>query len=655
MKNYFLALALTCFTVTPCSAQWKITDVESTPMEQQTSKDAVDFWLECTIRNDSNKTLFVQGISPDWFMVESFVRNRNETAWLRQNIGVDRILEMLPVAAGADFKIRRRESTETIGDSMLLTFLTSHSREDGGSRILLGPFQVPEFGQVGSTTQPTAPERFAQPVGLSGFDEFVDRVLKHWQVPGVAVAIIDDGQIILSKGYGHRDLENRLPVTSKTLFPIASITKPFTSTAAAILVDEGKLNWDDRVREHLRAFQLFDADATEHLSIRDCLSHRTGMPYGPFHWYGINGWPEENMSPEIAYRKLRYFEPARSFRTAYEYSNSGYFIAGQLIEKISGKSYAEFVQERVLNPLKMTRTNFSVEQLRADSDHALPYDRYEGKIIRREFFPGQVVGPAGGVNSCVEEMVQFLKLYLDFGSTDDHQVVSKRNVKELFTPEVVLPELNFYAATKGFQSMGWQVLMIDGEKWGRHTGSLPGFTSVASFCPKRQCGYVILTNLHARPTAELIESNIRNRLRRIAPKDQFEVFRNIEAKDLAAYEESRRARRPEKVTKTLPSHPLRDFVGTYELPGYGDFVVTLENGSLTWQTIGFRGTLQHYHYNVFDMIGDRDFNGAADSDVAKELITFHSGRDGKIDSLSYPTSTVASGRTFTKVLTNKRD
>ncbi len=663
MKYAFLALTLFLAVPTVCFGQWTITSVRSTPMEQSgdkqsasqvtASQEAADFLLDCTIRNESDRTLYVQGMAPEWFLVEAFTAAKGDSVWERQNTGVDRELSMLPVAAGADIKVRRRESRRRIGDSMLLTFMMSHSESDAGARVLLGPFRIPKIVADPSASEPPSRPRLDRPVDFSGFEKFVSRVLKEWQVPGVAIAVIDDNEVVHAEGYGYRDLEEQLPVTSQTLFPIASITKPFTSTATAILVDDGKLNWDDRVREHLRAFKLYDADATEHLTIRDCLSHRTGLPYGPFHWYGINGWPEENMSPKIAYQKLRYFKQARPFRTAYEYSNSGYFIMGQVIEKLSGKPYAEFVQQQVLDPLAMQRTNFSIVQSLSDPNHAKPYDRYEGEIVRRKFFPGQVVAPAGGINSTIEDMAKFLQLYLDYGTRNGEQVVSKRQTKELFTPEVILPELNFYASTKGFQSIGWQVLVIDGEKWGRHTGSLPGFTSVASFCPERKCGYVVLTNLARRPTAELIESNIRNRLRRQPPTDQFEVFRKIEKQDHETYEKSRQQRRPERIAGTNPSHSLEDFVGVYRCPGHGDFEVALNGGMLSWQAIGFQGTLKHYHYDVFDMEGDRSFNGTADIDIAKELITFHTGRDGKVDSLSYPTPTVPS-RLYTKTSVSKK-
>ena len=479
------------------------------------------------------------------------------------------------------------------------------------------------------------------------FDKFVARVLKEWRVPGVAVAVIHEDKTLLAKGYGYRDLEERLPVTAKTLFSIASISKTFTATAAAILVDDGKLHWNDRVREHLRTFRLYNEDAAAQLTIRDCLSHQTGLPRAGLRWYGINGWPEEHMTPEIAYRTLRHVEPSAPARSHYYYSNSGYLTMGQMIVKY-GDSWESFLQDRILDPLRMDRTNFSVAKSQADPDHAKPYVLFEGDVIRRPFFPGEVIGPAGGINSNIEELARFLRLYLGQGELDGRRIVSKGRMKEVLTPEVVMPEFNSYGSANGFHSMGWQVIMIQGEKWGRHTGGLPGFTAVASFCPKRECAYVVLTNLANRPVAELIENNIRSRLLGRVPTDQFELFRNMEAKDQADFEKLRSERRPPRIKDTAPGRPLGDYAGTFSNPAYGDFVVILHDGSLRWRHHGFYGSLKHYHYDVFDMEVDREMPGMLDGELFHELVTFHEHVSGTIDSLSFSRSMPTDTR-FTRV------
>ena len=618
-------------------------------MDRQTNQTSAEQWLELTLRNETDHTLFIQGARPNGYMVESFILRKNNTVWQRQSVGVDRDLEMLPVGPNQEIKVLRRESLKNIGSQVMLTFLTSDSKQGSGSRVLLGPIQIPAPGTGQSATKKTNAVNFNPQPNFEGFDEFVAKVLKEWPLPGVSVAVIHEGKTFLAKGYGFRDIEKQLPVTEKTLFPIASITKPFTALSAAILVDDGKLHWNDRVREHLRTFRLHDEKAAAELTVLDCLTHQTGLPLAGLRWYGVKGWPEKHMNPQIAYRTLRYLEPSAPARTRYQYSNSGYLVVGQMVEKYGG-TWDAFVQERILDPLEMNRTNFSVRTSQADADHAKPYDLLDGEIVRRPFFPGEVLAPAGGINSSAEEMVQLLRLFLQQGTLDGQRIASKGRMKEMLTPEVVMPELNSYASTTGFHGMGWQVLIIQGEKWGRHTGSLPGFTSVVGFCPKRKCGYVVLTNLAFRSHAELIESQIRGRLLGKIPADRLEEFRKIDATNREAALQLVAEHRATQIKNTKPAHPLCDYVGTYTNPAYGQFIVTLKDGALSWHHHGFRGPLTHYHYEVFDMEGDYNFNGIATDDISRVLVNFHTNKDGAVESVRlsrYTTSNVLFSRKAT--------
>ncbi|MCC9602274.1 serine hydrolase [Stieleria sp. JC731] len=495
--------------------------------------------------------------------------------------------------------------------------------------------------------EPQDAQEVASP-DFSDFDEFIDRVLREWKVPGVAVGVISEDRVILAKGYGARDIENDLPVTSKTLFSIASITKPFTATAVAMLVDEGKLDWNDRVHDHLHDFQLSDADATVQLSVRDCLAHRTGLAMAGLRWYGVKGWPEEHITPAQSYRTLRYLELTSRPRSTFQYSNSGYLIAGQLIEGLSEQSWEEFIESRLLKPLGMTTSNFSIQNSQSNSDHAQPYGMVGDQVAPRPFFPGEVVGPVAGINSNVDDMIRFLQFNLAQGEFNETQVVSKASMRELLTPEVAMPEFNRFDETTGFHSMGWQIFLIRGEKWARHTGSIPGFTAVAAFCPKRQCAYVVLTNLAYRPTAELIELNIRSRLLGRQPKDEFAFYRNLEQAGSEAYEQARLARRPAQVQATSPTFPLERYVGVYSHPAFGTFEVLLQDRQLRWHHHGFRGPLAHYHFDSFDMEGDRTYNGIVDDDIRRELVSFHANSNGDIESLSLVRFPVPSPVIFTK-------
>ena len=482
---------------------------------------------------------------------------------------------------------------------------------------------------------------------LDQFDEFVERVLSEWQVPGVAIGIIREHELILAKGFGYRDLQQQLPVTSRTLFPIASISKPVTATAMAVLVDQGKVRWDDRVRQHLPELKLFDKETEQQLTIRDCLTHRIGIPNVGLRWYGIKGWPEQNVTLDWLYQGLQYLEPTVP-RRQYQYSNSGYFIAAKVIEKVSGEPWDQVVSREVLRPLSMESASFSVAESKQTDDYALPYGLEDNKLVRRPFFECRVVGPAGSVQANLDEMIRFLRFYLNQGELDGKRLVSKQRMKDLLTPEVVMPEFNHYESNVGFHGIGWQVFLPKGEKWARHTGSIPGFTAVIGFAPGKKSAYIVMTNLAYRPTAEVIESNIRKRLAGKKPTDDFEMFRNIETEDQESYDQAWKQRRPKRTEGTKPTYPANHYAGVYNNPAYGDFVISARGDQLRWQHHGFVGALKHYHHDTFDIEGDRAANGVADQDIARELVTFHRGDDG-VDSLSVPRPPMPKAIVFTRV------
>src|SRR5215468_6078573 len=217
------------------------------------------------------------------------------------------------------------------------------------------------------------------PPNFNGFDGFVEQVMKDWKVPGLAVAVVKDGKVIYAKGFGYRDVKKGLKVTPDTLFAIGSCSKAFTATAMAILADEGKLDWDKPVRNYLPDLMLHDGYATEHIRPRDLVTHQSGLPRHDMVWYG------SPLSRKELYDRLRYLEPSRPLHAKYQYNNLMFMTAGLLVERLSGVTWEQFVRTRILDPLGMKNTNFSVSDSEKSSDFAQPYSEVKGQTRRIPF------------------------------------------------------------------------------------------------------------------------------------------------------------------------------------------------------------------------------------------------------------------------------
>src|ERR1051325_4613052 len=288
---------------------------------------------------------------------------------------------------------------------------------------------------------------------LTGFDEFTEEALKDWNVPGLAVAVVLKDHIVYAKGFGFRDREKKLPVTTNTLFAIGSTTKAMTTFLIGILVDEGKVDWDKPVRRYLPEFRLYDPQASEAITPRDLVTHRSGLPRHDMVWYN-----NTNLTRRELVQRLAYLEPSEGFRAKFQYNNLMYATAGYLVEQITGKSWEQNVRQRIFEPLGMQRSNFSVHDSQSDSDFALPYEEKREKVKRMAFRNIDVMGPAGSVNSSITEMSQWLMLNLNKGKFGDRQLISPATLADIHSPHmttgasVYRPEISQAA-----YGLGWMV------------------------------------------------------------------------------------------------------------------------------------------------------------------------------------------------------
>jgi CubicO group peptidase (beta-lactamase class C family) len=432
----------------------------------------------------------------------------------------------------------------------------------------------------------------ADPVAaLTGIDRDVQRAMQELHVPGAAVGVIVDGKIILAKGYGVREVGNPELVDVDTLFGIASMTKSFTATAVAAMVDDGKLDWDKPVIGYLPWFQMYDPVATQLITPRDLLTHRSGLPRHDF----IR--TSTYLTREELVHRIRYLEPSSTFRQTFQYNNLMYVTAGYLAGAVAGTTWEDLVKQRIFVPLGMTHSNTSAFELQQSDDYAHPHDYADGNIVAIPVYDYQKfgIGPNGAVNSCIEDMLKYLAFHLSEGTVDGKKVISKKQMAELHQAATVAhmpPFGDEYA-------LGWFVSYPAGHKMLEHGGTINGFTSDMVLLPEEKIGIVVLNNQESHlPSA--ITDDLVDRLLSLKPQDylgQVEVAKaKSEAKVAARKAEFEAARVP----NTKPTLDLSAYTGSYFHPAYGTVRVERESDDrlvVRFEAIDLH--LRHYHYDTF--------------------------------------------------------
>jgi len=423
-----------------------------------------------------------------------------------------------------------------------------------------------------------------------GFPELIEDLMSKWQIPGMAIGVVRDGEIIYMQGFGYRDLENKLHVTPKTVFGIGSISKSFTSMSVAMLVDEVKLKWDTPVIEYLPDFKLYDDYGTLHTTPRDLLCHRTGMADHQLMTYG------SPFSREEVYKRLRYLEPNSGFRDKYQYNNLMYIIAGYLVGRISGGTWEDFVTKRILEPLEMEATNFSLE-INSSNDHSLPYMFSDGEIITLPFRKRDASGPSGAINSNIEDMIKWLKLHLNQGKVGEKQLVSAKSLKEILTPQMPVSYTPESAVGPVHDyGLGWNIQPYFGHHLNHVGGWIEGFVSWISFMPFDNIGVAVLCNMSDCKLPYFLNYLIYSRLLGLKKIDWSKIINNYEPNYLSP---SYSIRRKPRSNPDRPSLPPEELEGTYNHPGYGRIVITQENGNLYALFNGEKMKLNHFRDNIF--------------------------------------------------------
>ncbi len=451
----------------------------------------------------------------------------------------------------------------------------------------------------------------------------IEEVCAEWGVPGLAVTVVRRGEVWLQAGVGVRRLPNGDPVTEATQFAIASTTKAMTTTLLAMLVDEGRLRWDDPVRRHLPWFQLADPYAAANVAVRDLVCHRTGLSRNDMLWYRSD-WGRA----EIVQRAGR-VDLAAGFREKYQYNNIMYMAAGLVIEAITGQSWEQVIRERLFEPLGMRTANCSAVDAELSANHATPHRRSaDGRIDPIAWLNLDAEGPGGSVNAPVCELSAWIRFQLGKGEFEGRRLVSWSSLGETHTPQVtVRPEeddrevLAAMQSTQQSYGMGWSITDYRGHRFHSHGGAIDGFRSNVALLPDAESGVAVLVNCGPTNAHMAVRNLVLDALLGLEPRPWSDLY--CRSLDLALARVAREKDERAAARIDAPAtHPLEAFTGEFTHPGYGAATLAVEQGTLVlrWSTLVFQ--LEHWHYNTF----------AGKDDETEARLTFALEPDGRPDS-----------------------
>ncbi|HXJ92037.1 MAG TPA: serine hydrolase [Terriglobia bacterium] len=461
---------------------------------------------------------------------------------------------------------------------------------------------------------------------LQGFDDYMAKTLKDWNAPGVGVGIVVNDKLVLAKGYGYRDYGKKLPYTPRTMSPIASNTKLFTAVAAGMLVQEGKLTWDKPVRDSVLAIRFYNDQLNDSVTLRDMLSHRTGITRHDTIWY------KSDFTRKELFQKLVYLEPEEPLRTTFLYNNLMFAAVGYLIELQSGKTWEQFVRERIFNPLDMNSTSFSIADMLKQPEFGVGYtERRDSFEIYRIPYYEDIAGvaPCGAIVSNIEDMSHWLIALMNDGKYNGKQVLPPEVLKATLQPAIALPNV-------GLETRGWTEILNAAYRMGRetasyrghlitfHGGDLPGFHTQVSFMPEDHIGVIVFEiGNHSQPLYNIVSYTVYERLLGMDLTPWSERQLKIRLENKKAGTEARTKANEGRVPNTQASHPLQDYVGAYENPAYGVMNIGLKDNQLQFDFHKMKFPMTRFHYDRFDTPDDEQ--------DGKWSVNFRTNPQGDVD------------------------
>jgi len=484
-------------------------------------------------------------------------------------------------------------------------------------------------GVIAAAAFPTIAAAEVKRPDLEALAREIDEARLTLDVPGMAVAIVESGDVVLARGFGERTLGQSDSVDEHTLFAIGSASKAFTAASVAMLIDDGEVRWSDRVIEHLPWLRLHDPYPTDELRVVDILSHRSGLPRGDMLWYG------SGLGRREIVEQLPELEPNTSFRSQFGYQNIMYLTAGLIIEELTDATWDDWVASRIFGPLGMDDSNTSVTELSSVENVATPHAKIDGEILTVPYRNIDNVAPAGSINSNVVDMARWIELLLNEGrlaeGDDTEQIVSEGSLDVMWTPvtTATLPGPSSALRAKShflLYGLGWFIQDYRGERLIHHGGNIDGMSALVAMLPEHDLGVVVLTNLNGSAAPMAVANEIFDAYLGHDDHDWPAAAREFTNTIEKTQDQAKAQAEAERIEGTSPSLPLADYAGEYGHDYYGKLTITLEDDALVLTRGELVGDLSHWHYDTFE---------ATNRDPMPEFgnVTFILGGDGKVAEL----------------------
>lgn len=463
---------------------------------------------------------------------------------------------------------------------------------------------------------------------IQEFDAYVTKAQKDWEVPGLSLALVKEGQVVFVKGYGVRELGKPETINEQTLFACASTTKAMTAACMGILVDEGKVSWDDAVIKYLPEFQLYDPYVTREIKIRDLFTHNTGVGNADFLW-GIM-----NITSDEVLDKMRWVKPSYSLRSSFIYQNIFYLAAGKVIEKVSGKPWNQYVTEKIFRPLGMKRT-VSLGKEATDPNKTKQHFNVEGKITVIEQSNADEIGPAGSVWSSAEDISKWMLCMLDSSKYAGGRLLTAATWQEMFKPQVIVPSGEFYPTQQLTKpnwrtyGLGWFQHDYKGKKVNFHTGSLDGATAIHGQLPEERLGIFVFGNYDHAELRHALLYKAFDHFALGGTRDWSAELRKLYGGLKEEGKKKEQEWEAKRVANTQPSLPIEAYTGKYTDPLYGELIVTAHESKLSFTLNNFeKATFDHWNYDTFRGWYDKKWYGKGNA-------SFSLSTEGKVDRVNF--------------------
>jgi CubicO group peptidase (beta-lactamase class C family) len=447
------------------------------------------------------------------------------------------------------------------------------------------------FYQIASFAQTTNDKR------IVALEPQLNKLLKDWKAAGFAVAVVDKNKVIYAKGFGYRDMDKKLPVTPNTIFPIGSSTKAFTSALIGVLEKDKQVEFDKPFYSYLPAINFYKPEMTQNITLRDMMSHRTGLPRHDFSWYLF-----PSTSRDSLLQRVKYMEPSAGIKDRWQYNNFMFLLQGMVAEKITGKSWEENIKTKFFAPLNMNRSNFFISDMTKDNDAALGYYVKGDSVIKKlPYYEIGAMGPAGSINSSVMEMSNWVRTWINGGKFNDKEILHSSYIRDAISSQMIispsLPDKDIPDVFFGNYGFGWFLSSYKGHYLVQHGGNIDGFSANAAFFPTDSIGIIVLSNQNGSVIPALVRNMIADKVLGLSYTDWSGLRKKAADKVKEAEAEMKKTSSQKQGTK--PTHALNDFTGLYAHPGYGSIEVFLNGDSLMASVPNKTFWLKHYHYNIF--------------------------------------------------------